>query len=112
MRTRKKPAGMVNTSPASSAPLRPGRAAARSRSSPVPDSSIADLTYLAGRIPAELLRQLAEAVQSGHWLFAVWNVSAGRIQLERTATNFPTADLDLAVTMLNDNLQTLKSSRG
>lgn len=63
---------------------------------------------LAGRIPAEILQQLVAAVQSGHWLFAVWSVTGGTIHLERTATSFPTVDLDKAVQMLAENLQPLK----
>lgn len=66
-----------------------------------------DLVSLAGQIPAEILQQLAAAVKTGHWLFAVWSVSAGTIHLERTATSFPTVDLDKATDMLADNLKEL-----
>ena len=69
-----------------------------------------DLVQLAGQIPAELLQQLAAALQSGHWLFAVWHVGAGTIHLDRTAADFPTADLDRAVSLLAENLQPLKGT--
>jgi hypothetical protein len=69
-----------------------------------------DLARLAGRIPAEILRQIVTAMDSGHWLFAVWSVSNGRIQLERTATDFPVVDLDKAVEMLATDLQPLRDN--
>jgi hypothetical protein len=62
---------------------------------------------LAGQIPAEILQQMAAAVKSGQWLFAVWNIAEGRIHLQRTATNFPTVDLDKSVEMLAQNLREL-----
>lgn len=67
------------------------------------------LAQIAGVIPAENLQQLAAAVQSGRWLFAVWHVADGRLHLERTATNFPTVDLDKSVAMLTDNLKELSN---
>jgi hypothetical protein len=66
-----------------------------------------DLAQVAGNIPAENLRQLATAVQSGRWLFAAWHVADGRLHLERTAANFPTVDLEKAVSMLVENLKEL-----
>lgn len=66
-----------------------------------------DLAQVAGNIPAENLRQLATAVQSGRWLFAAWHVADGRLHLERTAANFPTVDLEKAVSMLAENLKEL-----
>lgn len=68
----------------------------------VPDGG---LVRLAGSIPAELLQQMDTAVRSEHWLFAVWRIDEGRIHLERTAVNFPTADLDKAVQLLAENLK-------
>lgn len=68
----------------------------------VPDG---DLVRLAGSIPAELLQQMDTAIHSGRWLFAVWRIDEGRIHLERTAVNFPTADLDKAVQLLAENLK-------
>lgn len=70
-----------------------------------PDVSEGDLARLAGGIPAELLQQMDAAVRSGRWLFAVWRIHEGRIHLERTAVNFPTADLDKAVQLLAENLK-------
>lgn len=67
----------------------------------------ADLVALAGQIPAEILLQLAAAVKTGHWLFAIWSVSDGTIHLERTATSFPTVDLSKATDMLAENLKEL-----
>ncbi|MBS0207075.1 MAG: hypothetical protein JSS49_29715 [Planctomycetes bacterium] len=71
---------------------------------------LTDLVQLAGQIPVELLQQLAAAIQSGQWLFAVWQVSAETIHLDRTATSFPTSDLDRAVSLLAENLQPLKGT--
>lgn len=95
----------ANTSPAK----RPDRPA--TRPAPGESSPPADLATIAGKIPAELLQQLASAIESGHWLFAVWHVSGGKIHLQRTATEFPTADLDQAVALLAENLQPLKGSK-
>lgn len=72
----------------------------------MPESRV-DLAQVAGNIPAENLRQLAAAVQSGRWLFAAWHVADGRLHLERTAANFPTVDLEKAVSMLAENLKEL-----
>ncbi|MDB5345225.1 MAG: hypothetical protein JWP89_3602 [Schlesneria sp.] len=73
-------------------------------------SPVVQLAQVAGVIPAENLQQLATAVQSGRWLFAVWHVADGRLHLERTATNFPTVDLDKSVAMLTENLKELSTS--
>eukprot|EP00456_Euglypha_rotunda_P026673 TRINITY_DN2145_c0_g1_i4.p2 TRINITY_DN2145_c0_g1~~TRINITY_DN2145_c0_g1_i4.p2 ORF type:complete len:130 (-),score=33.93 TRINITY_DN2145_c0_g1_i4:272-661(-) len=69
-----------------------------------------DLAQVAGNIPAENLRQLAAAVQSGRWLFAAWHVADGRLHLERTAANFPTVDLEKAISMLAENLKELSEA--
>jgi hypothetical protein len=70
---------------------------------------VVQLAQVAGVIPAENLQQLATAIQSGRWLFAVWHVTDGRLHLERTATNFPTVDLDKSVAMLTENLNELST---
>jgi hypothetical protein len=72
-------------------------------------SPVVQLAQVAGMIPAENLQQLATAVQSGRWLFAVWHVTDGRLHLERTAANFPTVDLDKSVAMLTENLKELST---
>ena len=72
---------------------------------PAPLSPSSDLATLAGQIPAEILQQLAAAVRSGHWLFAVWRVADGRIDMDRTMVDFPNADLDKAVELLSENLK-------
>lgn len=102
--------------PARQKPKRPEQAPVKPRrpesSRAARDSKLtpsADLVQLAGQIPAELLQQLADAVRSRHWLFAVWTVSDGQIRLERTAAEFPIVDLDKAVEMLGENLQPLKA---
>lgn len=97
---------MPKTKPAAARPQR------RTATTPSPRNRQAnalatDLVTLAGQIPAEILQQLAAAVKTGHWLFAVWSVSAGTIHLERTATSFPTVDLGKATDMLAENLKTL-----
>lgn len=71
-----------------------------------------DLVSLASHVPAEILQQLATAIQSGRWLLAVWHIDAGRIEMKRTAANFPTIDLDQAVTLLDGDLKNLKPGRG
>jgi len=76
----------------------------RNRKGSTPET---DLVSLAGQIPAEILQQLAAAVKTGRWLFAVWSVADGMIHLERTATSFPTVDLGKATEMLADNLKLL-----
>jgi hypothetical protein len=68
---------------------------------------VVQLAQVAGVIPAENLQQLAAAVQSGRWLFAVWHVADGRLHLERTAAHFPTVDLDKSVAVLSENLKEL-----
>ncbi len=87
---------------------RPTSVRKRARSSKASSPQPANLQRLAAQVPAELLQQLATAIQSGHWLFAVWNVSNGRIHLERTAADFPTIDLDQAVAMLAESLRELR----
>jgi len=73
-----------------------------------PANSTTDLASLAGAIPAEILQQMVTAIRSGRWLFSVWHLADGQIHLERTATNFPTADLEPAVALLSENLQQRK----
>lgn len=82
-----------------------GRTSVRSTKICMPKPPTADLVTLAGMIPAELLQQMAAAIRSERWLFAVWNIQQGQIHLERTAVNFPTADLGPAVQLLKENLQ-------
>ncbi len=98
-------------------PRKPAPSAARK--SPVPQSEsgsainsgvTSDLVTLAGQIPAEILQQLAAAIRAGHWLFAVWHVADGRIHLQRTATSFPIADLDKAVSLISDSVKELATS--
>lgn len=94
------------TRPVNKTPAKPPAAAEPDSHQAAP---VVQLAQVAGVIPAENLQQLATAVQSGRWLFAVWHVADGRLHLERTATNFPTVDLDKSVAMLTENLKELST---
>ena len=59
-------------------------------------------------IPANILRQFENAMKSGRWLITVLRVENEKLFLDRTAMNFPTADLDLAIRLIVENLQSLK----
>lgn len=73
---------------------------------PLPPTPVTtDLVQLAGQIPAEILQQLATAVEAGSWMVAVWRVADGKVHLDRTMINFPTGDLGMAVQLLGDNLK-------
>jgi hypothetical protein len=61
-----------------------------------------------GQIPADVLRALLEAIGTGKYLFAVWSVSNERVNLFRTAMEFPKGDLDAALTLLQEQIAELK----
>jgi hypothetical protein len=53
---------------------------------------------LRAKIPPEIIAQLENACATGKWLIAIWRVEDRRIYLNRTATDFPTTDIDLPTT--------------
>ena len=56
----------------------------------------------------QVVDSLAQAAEAGTWLIAVFRIQNNRMQLERTAHNFPIADLDLACRLFVESLQELK----
>ena len=61
-----------------------------------------------GQIPADVLNALLEAIGTGKYLFAVWSVSNERVNLFRTAMEFPKGDLDAALALLEEQIAELK----
>jgi len=59
-------------------------------------------------LPPQVVDSLAQAAQTGTWLIAVFRIQNNRMQLERTAHNFPIADLDLACRLFVESLLELK----
>jgi hypothetical protein len=52
---------------------------------------------------------LLKAKQSESWMVGVWRVENNQVILDRTVLNFPIAEMDLAVSLLIDNLKKLKA---
>jgi len=63
-------------------------------------------------VPKDVLANLETACRSGKWLVAIWRVQDGKVFLDRTATDFPKADLDLAMRLIVENVQEMKASTG
>lgn len=59
-------------------------------------------------LPDEVLGSLKKAVQRGRWLVAVFSIDNGQIMLDRTATDWPAADVDKAITLLAQNIRPLR----
>lgn len=49
------------------------------------------------------------AMDSGKWLIASIRVEDGKMTLDRTALNFPKADIELACKLFVENLQALRA---
>ena len=60
------------------------------------------------RIPQDLAASLDRASKAGKWLIAVFHVDHDKLILDRTAMNFPVADLELASRLFVENVQRLK----
>ena len=60
------------------------------------------------QLPPQVIDSLVQAAQTGTWLIGVFRIQNNRMQLERTAHNFPIADLDLACRLFVESLQELK----
>lgn len=50
-----------------------------------------------------------KAKKSGQWMVGVWRIENNQVILDRTVLNFPIAEMDLAISLLIDNLKKLKS---
>ncbi len=74
----------------------------------IPENPPTDLVYLAGTIPAEILQELASAIQCGKWLCSVWKIKDGQIEFGWMASDFPAVDLPAAVKLLSKDLRKLK----
>ena len=59
-------------------------------------------------IPSEITASLDRACKAGKWLIAVFHVDHDKLILDRTAMNFPVADLELASRLFVENVQRLK----
>ncbi len=59
-------------------------------------------------IPPEITASLDRACKAGKWLIAVFHVDHDKLILDRTAMNFPVADLELASRLFVENVQRLK----
>ncbi len=59
-------------------------------------------------IPTEIAASLDRACKAGKWLIAVFHVDHEKLILDRTAMNFPVADLELASRLFVENVQRLK----
>lgn len=71
-------------------------------------ASAVDAVNKPPELPPQVVESLRSASQAGIWLIAVFRVEDNRMQLERTARNFPIADLDLACRLFVESLQELK----
>ncbi len=60
------------------------------------------------RIPPDVAASLDRACKAGKWLIAVFHVDHDKLILDRTAMNFPVADLELASRLFVENVQRLK----
>ena len=60
--------------------------------------------------PDELIANIDRARSSSKWLVAVFHIDDEQLFLDRTAMNFPKADIDLACRLFVENLQQLKAS--
>ncbi|WP_373649202.1 hypothetical protein [Schlesneria sp. DSM 10557] len=60
------------------------------------------------RWPSPVVDSLTDATLAGKWLIAVFRVDGDQLQLDRTAQNFPRADLDLACRLFVESLNDLK----
>jgi hypothetical protein len=61
--------------------------------------------------PADVLISLKKAVETGQWLIAVCRIENERLLLDRTAMNFPVADLDLACRLFVENVTEMKNMK-
>ena len=64
---------------------------------------------IATTIPPDVTASLGRACQAGKWLIAIFHVDQEKLILDRTAMNFPVADLELASRLFVENVQRLKS---
>ena len=61
------------------------------------------------RLPSEVLGRLNNAIDAGQWLIAVCHIENETLYLNRTAMNFPKADLDLLCRLFVENVTELKN---
>jgi hypothetical protein len=60
------------------------------------------------RIPPDVVASMDRACEIGKWLIAIFHVDHDKLILDRTAMNFPVADLELASRLFVENVQRLK----
>jgi hypothetical protein len=60
-------------------------------------------------LPSDVAASLGRACKAGKWLIAIFHVEQENLILDRTAMNFPVADLELASRLFVENVQRLKS---
>ncbi len=60
------------------------------------------------KMPPDVAASLDRACKAGKWLIAVFHVDHDKLILDRTAMNFPLADLELASRLFVENVQRLK----
>ena len=63
---------------------------------------------IATKMPPDVAASLDRACKAGKWLIAVFHVDHDKLILDRTAMNFPVADLELASRLFVENVQRLK----
>lgn len=57
----------------------------------------------------QAITEAQRAIDTGRWLIASIRVEDGKMTLDRTALNFPKADIELACKLFVENLQALKA---
>lgn len=63
------------------------------------------------QFPAPVQKALESAAKTGKWLITVCRIENETLFLDRTALNFPFADLDLACRLFVENVSELKSGK-
>jgi len=61
------------------------------------------------KLSPEITGGLDRAFKAGQWLIAIFRVEQEQLFLDRTAMNFPKADVDLASRLFVENIQELKA---
>jgi hypothetical protein len=61
--------------------------------------------------PAPVQEALQSAARTGKWLIAVCRIENEKLFVDRTAMNFPHADLDLVCRLFVENVSELKSGK-
>jgi hypothetical protein len=54
--------------------------------------------------------EIARAIQSGHYMMAIWRVENGKVHFWRMTSGFPKADFQNAVALLAEDLSKERSN--